>query len=298
MAGAYQNPVPFLIDYDRGLADSQYRRYMFPAEDLGVGLRQPGILLRLLRLWEEEQEEWDDSVDLTHSLWMDAYGNRIEGFFIPKYPDNGTLVQHKLYLIRNFMVVNARSLHRTCSCRTALLLTGGERRDHVPEGFGTQWFPRIGFEPVPIGSLPDHEENDIQYVDVAGRVKAIKDGTNEYGVKAAEWLLIERTPTTREPPIWIKAPEDDLTDPGSVTLTRLRDMEAEGPVMLAFTAMRVMTDPDLLVGYGAVAASDIVLNPTDSSDIIIGENNYLFAEYYYQFAAINMPIGMTELRTR
>ncbi|CAN1823153.1 hypothetical protein LINPERHAP1_LOCUS30257 [Linum perenne] len=229
---------------------------------------------------------------------MFMQGNRIKGFFIPKYPDNGTLVQHKLYLIRNFMVVNARSLHRTCSCRTALLLTGGERRDHVPEGFGTKWFPRIGFEPVPIGSLPNHEENDIQYVDVAGRVKAIKEGTNEYGVKAAEWLLIERTPTTREPPIWIKAPEDDLTDPGFVTLTRLRDMEAEGPVMLAFTAMRVMTDPDLLVGYGAVAASDIVLNPTDSSDIIIGENNYLFAEYYYQFAAINMPIGMTELRTR
>ncbi|CAN1309187.1 hypothetical protein LINPERPRIM_LOCUS27612, partial [Linum perenne] len=127
------------------------------------------------------------------------------------------------------MVVNARPLHRTCSCRTALLLTSRESRDYVSDGFGTKWFPTIGFESVLIGSLPYHEDNDVQYVDVAGHVKAIKEGTNEYGHKAAKWLLIERTPTTREPPIWIKAPEDDLTDSGSVTLTRLRDMEAEGP---------------------------------------------------------------------
>ncbi|CAN1336599.1 hypothetical protein LINPERPRIM_LOCUS37208, partial [Linum perenne] len=55
---------------------------------------------------------------------------------------------------------------------------------------------------------------------------------------------------------------------------------------------------DLSVGYGAVAASNIVLDPTDSSDIIVGEYNYLFAEYYHQFSATNMPIGLTENRTR
>ncbi|CAN1763929.1 hypothetical protein LINPERHAP1_LOCUS9051, partial [Linum perenne] len=60
----------------------------------------------------------------------------------------------------------------------------------------------------------------------------------------------------------------------------------------------VTRDPDLSVGYGVVAASNIVLEPTDSSDIIVGEYNYLFAEYYHQGAATNMPIGLTENRTR
>ncbi|CAN1188104.1 hypothetical protein LINPERHAP2_LOCUS39123, partial [Linum perenne] len=270
MANSHQNPVPFPLDYDRGFANVRHRRYMFPVDDLDVGLRHPGILLRLLRLWEEEHEEFSDG-DFTHSLWLDAYGNRIEGFFRPKYPVDGTLVEGKLYLLRNVTVVNARPFQRTCSSRTALVLNSGERRRHIREGFANKWFPRTGFEAVHIGSLPDHEGNDIQYVDVAGRVKTIVEGTNEYGVAAAEWLLIERTPTTREPPIWVKAPENDLPDAGAVTLIRLRDMEAEGPVILAFTAMKVTKDPDLSVGYGAVAASNIVLDPTDSSDIIVGE---------------------------
>ncbi|CAN1165694.1 hypothetical protein LINPERHAP2_LOCUS26295, partial [Linum perenne] len=241
MANSHQNPVPFPLDYDRGFANVRHRRYMFPVDDLDVGLRHPGILLRLLRLWEEEHEEFSDG-DFTHSLWLDAYGNRIEGFFRPKYPADGTLVEGKLYLLRNVTVVNARPFQRTCSSRTALVLNSGERRRHIREGFANKWFPRTGFEAVHIGSLPDHEGNDIQYVDVAGRVKTIVEGTNEYGVAAAEWLLIERTPTTREPPIWVKAPENDLPDAGAVTLIRLRDMEAEGPVILAFTAMKVTKD--------------------------------------------------------
>ncbi|CAN1793784.1 hypothetical protein LINPERHAP1_LOCUS20112 [Linum perenne] len=164
MAGAYLNPVQYPFDFDRGWVDAQYRWYMFLAKDLRPSLRQSGVLLRLLRIWEEEQEEWDDCDGLTHSLWMDAYGNRIEGLFNPKYVDDGMLVQYKLYILQDVMVVNARPLHRTCSCRTALLLTGQESRDYVSGGFGTKWFPTTGFESVLIGSLPDHEDNDVQYV--------------------------------------------------------------------------------------------------------------------------------------